>query len=227
MKTTVRIALILMIGFTLTMTTDVSSKKPKMHRSGFLTDYSLLKEDPEGLVQWKYFKDGVDFGAYDKIILDYATFFIKEDAEYKGIQPDELTELSMNLHNAFLGTLARAYSFTDKPGPGTMRLRLAITGLVPGKPVSGTMTTIVPFGLAASFIKKAVTGSHIGMGQVSGEAELVDSQTGEILAAAIDNKVGQKHKLSKTFTKWGQVQAIFNDWAENFSSRLDKHSGRK
>ncbi len=226
MKTTVRIALVLMIGFTVMMV-SIGATSKKMPQSGFLTDYSLLKKDPEGLVQLMYFKDGANFGAYDKVIVDHATFFFKEDAEYKGIHPVELTELSQNLHKAFLGTLARAYSFTDKPGPGTMRVRLAITDLVPGKPVSGTMTTVVPFGLAASFIKKAVTGSHIGMGQISGEAELVDSRTGEILAAAIDNKMGQKHKLGKTFTKWGQVEAIFCDWAENFSKRLDKRSGRE
>ena len=226
MKKSLRIALVLVIGLSLVTSVGWAAEE-KMPQSGFLTDYSLLKKDPEDIVQWMYFKDGAKLGAYDKIIVDHATFFFKEDAEYKGIHPDELTELAQNLHKAFLKTLARAYSFTDKPGPGTMRLRLAITDLVPGKPTSGTLTTIVPFGLAASFIKKAVTGSHIGMGQISGEAELVDSQTGEILAAAIDKKVGQKHKLGKTFTKWGQVEAICNDWAENFSKRLDKHSGRQ
>ena len=226
MKTTLRTALILMIGFAVIIV-SIGATSKKMPMSGFLTDYSLLKEDPEGLVQWKYFKEGANFGAYDKVILDHATFFFKEDADYKGIHSDELTELAQNLHKAFLVTLARAYTFTDQPGPGTMRIRLAITDLVPGKPGTGVMTTVVPFGLAASFIKKAVTGSHIGMAQISGEAELVDSQTGEILAAAIDNKMGQKQKLGKSFTKWGQIEVIFNGWAENFSKRLDKRSGRK
>jgi hypothetical protein len=226
MKTTLKICLAIMIGFAVIMV-SVGATSKKMSKSGFLTDYSLLKKDPEGVVQWMYFKDGANFGAYDKIIVDHATFFFKEDANYKGIHPDELTELAQNFHRAFLGTLAGAYSFTDKPGPGTMRIRLAITDLVPGKPGTGVMTTIVPFGLAASFIKKAVTGSHIGMAQISGEAEVVDSQTGEILAAAIDNKMGQKQKLGKSFTKWGQIEAIFNGWAENFTKRLDKRSGRK
>jgi hypothetical protein len=225
MKKSLKIALVLVIGLSLVTSAGWAAEE-KMPKSGFLTDYSLLKKDPEGLVQWKYFKDGANFGAYDKIIVDHATFFFKEDADYKGIHPDELTELAQNLHKAFLNTLAGAYSFTDKPGPGTMRVRLAITDLVPGKPGTGVMTTVVPFGLAASFIKKAVTGSHIGMAQVSGEAELIDSQTGEILAAAIDNKMGQKQKLGKSFTTWGQVEVIFNGWAENFSKRLDKHSGR-
>ena len=70
---------------------SIGATSKKMPMSGFLTDYSLLKEDPEGLVQWKYFKDGANFGAYDKVIIDHATFFFKEDADYKGIHPDELT----------------------------------------------------------------------------------------------------------------------------------------
>jgi len=200
MKTTIRLTLILMLIVTVMMV-SIGATSKKIPQSGFLTDYSLLKEDPDGQVKWMYFKDGAKFGAYDKIIIDHVTLFFKEDSEYKGIQTDELTGLSMNLHNAFLETLASDYTFTDKAGPKTMRLRMAITDLVPGKPVAGTMTTIVPFGLAASVIKKAVTGSHIGMAEISGEAELIDSQTGEILAAGIDNKIGKKYKLGKTFTK--------------------------
>jgi hypothetical protein len=221
MKTTVRTALTLMIVFTVMMAIGCATSK-KMPQSGFLTDYSVLKEDPEHNVQWAYWDKGMDFVAYDKIIVEHTTFFFKEDAEYKGIHADELTELSQYVHDAFVASLSGTYSFTDKPGPGTMIVRIAITDLVPGKPVSGVMTTIVPFGLAASYVKKATTGAHIGMGQISGEAELLDSQTGKTLAAAIDTKIGQKHKLAKTFTKWGQVKAICDGWAEKFQGNLDK-----
>ena len=132
-----------MIGFAFTMVTGYATK-PKMHQTGFLKDCSQLKEDPKGLVQWMYIKDGVDFGAYDKIIVDHVTFFFKEDAEYKGIHPNELTEVAHYLHNAYVEALSGVYSFTDKPGPGILRLRTAITDLVPSKPVSGTMSAIKP-----------------------------------------------------------------------------------
>ena len=225
MKTTFRILLVIMIGCAFTMAIGCAST-PK-GPSGFLTNYSKLKEDPEGYLQSMYVKDGVSLAAYDKIIVDYMTFFFKEDADYKGIHMDDLSELAQHFHNAFVEALTGAYSFTSEPGPGTLRLRIAITDLVPGKPVSGTMTTIMPPGLIASHIKKAITGAHIGMGQVSGESELIDSQTGEILAQAIDTKTGKKYKITKSFTKWGQVKDIANDWARSFRRRLDKLSGRK
>jgi len=89
------------------------------------------------------------------------------------------------------------------------------------------MSSIMPPALIASHIKKATTGTHIGMGRLSGEAELLDSQTGEILAQAIDTEMGKKYKIGKSFTKWGQVKDITNDWAESFRKRLDKLSGRE
>ena len=50
------------------------------------------------------------------------------------------------------------------------------------------------------YIKKATTGTHIGMGSASGEAELLDSQTGEVLAAGIDTETGTKYRIDKSVT---------------------------
>jgi len=52
-------------------------------------------------------------------------------------------------------------------------------------------------GLAVSAVKKAATGSHIGMGGVTFEGEVIDSQSGEILGAVIDSKTGKNIKLVK------------------------------
>jgi hypothetical protein len=226
MKTTLKIILAILISCTLLNFTGCAGK-PKMNQSGFLTDYSYFQEDPEELVNWIYIKEGVSFGDYDKMIIDHVTFFFKEDADFKGINAEEITELAKYCHTAFLEALTGAYSFVDKPGPGTVRMRMAITDLVPGKPISGTLSTILPPSLIASHIKKAITGSHIGMGGVTVEAELVDSQTNEVLIAGIGIKTGQKQKIVKSFTTWGQVKEIFNTQAKIFRSRLDKLAGRE
>jgi hypothetical protein len=89
------------------------------------------------------------------------------------------------------------------------------------------VTTIIPIGLALSTVKKAATGSHIGMGEVSFEGEMIDSQSGEILAAVVDSETGKKYKLAKSTSKWGHAVDIFNGWAQTFRARLDKLSGRE
>ena len=198
----------------------------EMPRSGFLHDYSkLTSDDPMKVVDWIYIKEDTDWKSYNKMMLDDVVFFIAEDADYKGFEAKELADLGTAFHQAFVMNLAGAVEFTDKPGPGVMRARLAITNLKPSNSFTGTVTTIVPVGLLLSHVKKAATGSHIGMGSVAVEAELLDSQSGEVLAAMIDDKMGQKAKIAKSTSKWGHVIDIFNRWAQTFRARWDKRVG--
>ena len=181
MKTTVRILLVMMIGVAMTIRSGCATSQ-KVPQSGFLTDYSGLKqEDPLNVADWLYVNKEAVFGAYDKIMLDHVVFYFKEDADYKGIHADELQELTDAYHKAMVEALSDVYTFTDTPGPGVMRVRAAITDLVPSKPGRGTLTTVIPVGLAFSFVKKGVTGTHIGVGEVAFEAELLDSETDVVL----------------------------------------------
>lgn len=198
-----------------------------MPKSGFLQDYSLLRPDEMKWADKNYINKKINWGKYDKIMLDDVVFMISDKAKFKGFEAKELTDLSEAFEKAFIMNLAGLYEFTDKPGPGVMRVRLAVTNLNPNNPVTGTITTIIPFGLAASVIKKGTTGEHIGMGEVSFEGEILDSQTGEILAATMDTESGKKYKIRKSVSKWGHTIDIFNKWGQRLRKQLDKHTGRE
>lgn len=195
-------------------------------QAGFLEDYSKLGEDPLGLADAYYEKTNVVWGAYNKVIIHQVTFFLKEDAEYQGIDADDLNQLAQYWNDSMVKSFSQAYKIVNQPGPNTLRLRLAITDLEPGNPATGTVTTVVPAGLAASTLKKAATGTHIGMAEANFEAEVRDAQTGEVLLAGIRSSTGEKYRVAKSVTKWGQVEAIFDNWAGSIRERLDKLSGR-
>lgn len=227
MKTTLRIILVLVIGLGLVTSAGWAAEE-KMPQSGFLHDYSLLKaKDPMKKAKWVYINKKANFSAYDKIMLDDVTFFVSEKADYKGIEAQELVAMSVAFKKACIMNLIGAYEFTDKPGAGVMRIRMAVTELVPSSSVAGTVTTIIPIGLVISSVKKVATGSHIGMGRVTFEGEMIDSQSGEILGAVIDSKVGSKRKITKSVSKWGHAIDIFNIWGQTFRTRLDNLSGRE
>jgi len=192
---------------------------------GFLHDYSKLTDDPMKKVDRVYIKEETDWKSYSKVMLDDVVFFIAQDAEYKGFEAKDLATLGEAFQKAFIINLAGATEFTDAPGPGVMRIRLAITNLKPNNSLTGTVTTIVPIGLGLSTAKFAVTGSHIGRGSVAVEAELRDSQSGEVLAAMIDSKMGKKYKLMKSTSKWGHIIDIFNKWGQTFRARWDERVG--
>ncbi len=227
MKTTLRTAMLLII--VLGLVTNVGwARDKKMPQSGFLQDYSLLKtKDPMKKSKWLYIDEKANFSAYNKIMLDDVVFFLSEKADYKGIEVQELVDLGEAFQKAVIMNLSGAYEFTDKPGPGVLRVRMAVTELVPTSSVMGTLTTVIPIGLALSFAKKAATGSHIGMAEVTFEAEMIDSQSGETLGAVVDSQTGSKHKIATSVSKWGHAIDIFNLWGQTLRTRLDKLSGRK
>lgn len=202
------------------------SKDKELKPSGFLQDYSnLTNDDPMKKVNWVYINEDTNWTKYKKLMLDDVVFFASQDADYKGLQAQEMVDLSKVFHQAFITNLAGAVEFTDKPGADVMRIRLAITNLKPNNSITGTMTSIVPVGFALSTVKYAITGSHIGIGSASVEAELLDSESGEVLGALVDEEMGKKYKIVKGMSKWAQIFDIFNKWGQTFRARWDKRMG--
>lgn len=194
----------------------------KVKHSGFLEDYPEFNKGPIGGVNWVYFKEGVDFTQYNKVMMDHVVFYFSEDAKYKGVNPDELKEMADAFHQAIAEALKGAYPLVEEPGPDVLRIRVAITDIVPSRPALNTISTIIPIGLGISIIKRGITGTHAFVGQASMEAELLDSVTNERLAAAIDTKSAEKYKVIKGLFKWDHAKDAFKYWAKRLRSWLDE-----
>jgi hypothetical protein len=222
MKSSSKIVYIVIICFALTVATGCATKQLK--QSGFLENYPEFKSGPKGGADFVYMKEGVDFKRYNKIMMNHVVLFFEDDAKYKGIHPEELAEMSNAFHKAIVDNLEGAYPLVDKPGPDVMRLRFAITDVVASKPGMGTISTVMPIGLALSTVKKGVTGTHTGVGQASIEVEILDSMTNERIGAAIDTRPGGK---MEGFSKWGAVEGAFEFWAKRLRHWLDETHGRE
>lgn len=221
MKDALRIILAVTIFFYLAMTFGCATQKTA--RTGFLENYPVFKPGPKGGVDSVYLKKDVDFRSYDKVMMDHVVFYFSDSAKYKGIHADELKELADTFHKAFAEALANAYPLVDKPGEGVLRIRTAITDLVPSKPGLSGVTTVIPIGLAIDLVKSGAGGGHTGVGQASLEVEFLDSMTNERIAAAIDTKPGDK---LEGLTKWGAAKGAFEFWAKRLRTWLDQIHGK-
>jgi hypothetical protein len=190
--------------------------------SGFLGNYDDLKPGPEGGVKERYLKPGVDFKKYNKIMLDSVVFFLADDAQYKGINAEEMKELSDDFNKAAVKALGEQYPLVGEPGPDVMRVRVAVTQLEPGKPGKSAMTTVLPVGLALGFLKKGATGSYPGVGKTGIEVEFLDSLTNERIGAAVDQQTGSKFT---GMSKWGCAKEAFEFWAGRLKTFLDETHG--
>ena len=215
--------LVVLISFSLITTIGC---RAKVKQSGFLADYPQLEKGPMGGADFVYFKEGVDFKAYDKVMMDHVVFYFSKDAKYRGIHSQELKEMADAFHKAMADALEGAYPLVDEPGPGVLRIRCAITDVKASRPLLNTITAVTPIGLGISTVKKGITGTHTFVGEASMEAELLDSQTNEQVAAVIDRKAAGKAKVIKGMTKWGHAKDAFNFWAKRLRKWLDEAHGK-
>ncbi len=222
MKTTVKLSMVVMIGFALMLCAGCAST-PK--ESGFLDGYyKNLQPGPEGGAKERWLKPGVDFAKYNKLMVDSVVFYYAEDSEDLGIDPELMRELSDAFNLELVNALKDKYPIVAEPGPDVMRLRIALTGVKKSMPVVSAVTSVVPVGLAISLVKKGAGGSWTGSGATSAELEALDSMTNEVIAAARDE---QTAGFTERFSKLGSAKDAFKFWAERIRKFMDESHGMK
>ena len=186
---------------------------------GFLGDYHKnLEPGPEGGAKLRWLKPGVDFGKYNKIMLDSIVFFFADDSDYKGMDPQQLKELADNFNQQLVNTLKAAYPIVGDAGADVMRVRFAITDLKQSRPGISAVTSVVPIGLGISVLKKGATGSWTGSGATGAELMVLDSMTNDVIGVAKDERTAG---FTERFTKWGSAEEAFKFWAERLKLFLD------
>ena len=86
------------------------------------------------------------------------------------------------------------YPVIREPAADALRLRTAITDVMPTEAALNTLSQIVP-GRPISAAKAAITGSDLFVGQVQIEAEITDSRSGQRLLALVDRAAGGRFEL--------------------------------
>ncbi|MBI4792094.1 MAG: DUF3313 domain-containing protein [Deltaproteobacteria bacterium] len=188
-------------------------------QSGFLRDYSQLKPGGNDRAALVYIKTGVDFKKYDSVMFERVTVYLSPKAENRAIDPTVMKELTDYYQNALFNAVKDGYKVVDRPGPGVLRVRVAITEMKPSNPTANTMSTIIPVGMVVSAATKAVSDDNLGTGEAATEMELLDAQSGERLAAAVDRRQGGKMAFRG---KWEDTKQAFDFWAKRFRERLDE-----
>ena len=206
---------------------------------GFLSDYSKISTTKNANDSYEYIDAAVDFSKYNKLLVDRIKIFFKDDSQYKGIDPDELKVLTDYFYEAINKAMGDAYPLVNEPGPDVLRLRVAVTDLVPNKPEASVATLVVPFlwiGDAGTGVAKGDTGSTMFTGEATIELEALDSVSSQQLAAHIETETGKKynwvHGVTKgvtgymnAYSKWNYTKTAMDDWAKLLRVRLDAAHG--
>ena len=216
---TLAVAAVAVLGLTACNTTRHARS---VTESGFLGDYSQLKEGEGDQAKLVYIAPNVDWKKYTKIYIEPVELWKSDDKDSPlgKLSPENQQMLVSFLYTELNNELQKSYTIVSSPGPDTLVLHSAVTEAKKSAPVRNLLTSIVPFGIAANILVTAAFGTGIGVGEVEVEAELLDGQTNQRLAAAVDRRAGTKALRTKFDGTWGDVKLAFEFWSQRLETRL-------
>jgi hypothetical protein len=192
--------------------------------SDFLPDYSILKEDQDDDALLSYWKKGIDWSHYKKIIVDPVLIRKTQDSGLNDRPQIESSRLKELFEYQVREALRRDFKLVNKPGPDTLRVQLAITDAETSTLLLDQLTTLYPSARASSLLKRLALGTESFVGKASVERKVTDSTTGEVLMASADCRAGGK-TLAGSFNEWDDAEQAYVYWAQQLSYQLCEKAG--
>jgi hypothetical protein len=226
-----RLVFSLIIAGILATSCAATKQARTVDRLGFLKDlYPRMIEGDENagesLLIYKNPRVGlIPPNTYKKFMLDPVLVFRGPHSKMQGITQEEAQLMADTFYALIYQEISKDYEMVDKPGADTLRAQVAFTHLEESWPMLDVVSTIpAPMNVlaAGSLLKTVATGKPAFKGEAVIEAKVTDSQTGEVLRAVVDRRVGKKRLSAESFNSWSDVYESLRYWAENGRYQLCK-----
>ncbi len=180
--------------------------------TGFLKDYSQLEPHPEVEGRFRYINPNIDASKYNKFIVDPVAVNLSKEGKEENIDAEDMKKLAKYFRKQIAVELNKGYQIVSRPGPGVARVRTSISEIDKTNP----FLNIHPG-------TKLMGG---GLGGAGAEMELVDSLTGQRIAAGIDNQEGSRLSMGAGLTWYGHAKEVMENWAKDLKKMVDKAHGK-
>jgi len=211
-----------------------------VRRVGFLTDYSRLRAMPGGggILCWR--DAGVDWKTYTSVMFERIQVYWKPGSTHS-VDPTDLKMLIDYFHADLVKAMQPVAPVVTTSGPGVLRVRFALTDMVPTNTVASLAGTAAPYGFVAEIGSGAATGRPVGstpyLGQTGMEVQFRDGATGRIVAECADTEIGLKYAADMnagvagaaenwvngymdSFAQWTYAKNAFDKWSVEFAQRF-------
>src|SRR5260370_5479545 len=124
------------------------------------------------------------------------------------------------LYTVLVKDIGKNFTLVDQPGPGVLMVSAAFTYATFATPGLRSISVIVPQARALSVMKMAATGTYLFVGSAQGALKVNDSTSGQLLAAAVDKRVGGASITNVTVFQWGDAENAIDYWGKLIDKRL-------
>jgi hypothetical protein len=189
--------------------------------SGFLgNDYSLMTPPAAGTDQQamlRYVNPSANWSSYNKVMVAPVTYWAADDSKVSAADQQALCNY---MYTVLVTDLGKTFVIVDQPGPGVIKVSAALTDATSAVPVLRSISVVVPQARALSVIKMAATGTYAFVGSAQGAVKVNDSVSGQLLAAAVDTRVGGASVRNVVVWQWGDADNAINYWGNLIDQRL-------
>ena len=165
----------------------------------------------------RYINPSARWTQYKKVLLEPVTFWGGDDTKVSPKDQDMLTDY---FYQAIEQALAKDFELVADPGPGVLTIQVALIDAETATPILRTISMIVPQARGLSTLKYLATGTYAFVGGAEAEMKAMDSLTHQVLAAAVDRRVGGGSIKTAAQWQWGDAENAMNAWAAQLASRL-------
>ena len=168
-------------------------------------------------VDLRYVNPTAKWTQYNKIMIDPVTFWGGESTQVSGSDQQMLVNY---FHQQLVAELGKKFELVDKPGPGVMKLDVAMLDAEAATPGLRSVSIIIPQAHMLSNLKYLATGTFPFVGAAQGAAKLTDSQTGQVLGAVVDREIGGGSIKAGFQWEWGDAENAITDWSKRLAEKL-------
>lgn len=199
------------IGSTLALAGCSSApQNPVQKPSGFLPDYSLLKQvpnTPQGMQVYTYSSPDFTPAYYHAVIVNPVTLY--QTATENGITDQQIQAAQDQISQGIQQLVSRKAAIVTTPGPGVVSLTVAITG-AQIESEGFKPWNVIPISAAIKLASMATnTDSKTPVMVV--EIKMVDSQTGKLLRETVSMISGDQFRTTDTSQEF---EALAQSWVQ-------------
>ena len=199
---------------------------PASHQARTINPKSAVLVSPDILVEgtgdqalYRYVNPKFDIKKYSAIIIE--PVLIAKDGETSASERENYQKLANNAYVYLVKEIEKELKVVKTSGKDTLNLQVAIRDADSSKPVRTITSSVTPIGAGLSVLKYAALGKPSGVGEITAEFRLTDDTTGELLAAALDRRVGGK-TLQGVWDTWHNADDGLQAWAKRIGFLLCK-----
>ncbi len=178
-----------------------------------LVNPDILKPGGEDQALYRYQNPQVNLADYNQVLID--PVIISKQAELSENELQNYQTLANNFYVYLDQNISKYLSVVKAPGPGTLRIQVAIIDADNSKPVR-TILSFTPIGIGLNLIKYTATGKQTAVGEITAEMKVTDAMTGQLIGAAVDRRVGGK-SFKDIYETWSNADAAVKFWAEKMA----------